>query len=531
MSVAAVPRRIPRPLTLLAGTDHKSLGLRLAGAALAFFAAGGVLALAMRTQLQVPESHFVSHDTYNQLFTMHGSTMIYLFVSPIALALGVYVVPLQIGAAGLWAPRAALAGLWVFLAGGLTMYAGFLTASGAGKSGWTAFDPLSNSTYSPGVGQDFWIFGVMLSAAGLTAIAGCILMTILRRAAPDMTMLRLPVFTWTALVTSLMTVTSFPVLVAAMGMLWVDRQFGGVFGGPDGAIDYQHLFWFYGHPVVYVMFFPFLGAVAEVVAVFSGKRFFGYRAAVLSLLAFTALSMAVWAHHMFATGQVPNRYFSLTSTALLVPAGVEYFDLLATTWRGRIRLTVPMLFALAFIVQFLVGGLTGIFVASPPLDYHVTDTYFVVAHFHYTLLAGSVFGLFAGLYYWFPKATGAMLREGLGRAHFVLMAIGTNLAFFPMFLLGWDGMRRRIATYPAGEHWQGLNVLSTIGAWLIAISMVIFAVNLVSSLRRRVPAGDDPWQGQTLEWATTSPPPPHNFDALPPVRSHAPLLDLREEAR
>jgi cytochrome c oxidase subunit 1 len=514
-------------LRALASTDHKQVGFNLAAAAIGFFFLGGLMALAMRTQLQSPAGSFVSHDAYNQLFTMHGSTMIYLFVSPIAIALGVYFVPLQIGAVELVGPRTALFGLWTFLAGGLAMQSGWLTAKGAGKAGWTAFDPLSDSSNTPGIGMDFWVFGVFLSALGLTLIAACILLTVLRRRAPGMTMLRLPVFTWSMVVTCLMTVTSFPVLLLAMALLWVERQWGGVFDSSGGPIAYQNLFWFYGHPVVYVMFFPFVGAVAEVVATFSRKRFFGYVPLVLSLLAFTGLSMAVWGHHMFATGQIPNMYYSLTSTALLIPAGVEYFDLIATMVGGAILLRTPMLFAIGFIVQFLIGGLSGIFVASPPLDYHVHDTFLVVGHFHYTLFAGSVFGLLAGFYYWFPKVTGALLREGLGKVHFWLMVIGTNLTFAPMFPLGWEGMQRRIADYRDHPEWQTLNVLSTIGVWIVAVSLVVAIVNVVVSLRRREPAGADPWEGQTLEWATTSPPPRHNFDALPEVRSYAPLLDRR----
>jgi cytochrome c oxidase subunit I len=296
-------------------------------------------------------------------------------------------------------------------------------------------------------------------------------------------------------------------------------------------VTYQHLFWFYGHPVVYVMFFPFVGAVGEVLAVFSGRRFFGYRWFTVSILLFAALSMSVWAHHMFTIEGVAVRYFSLTSTLLVIPAGIEYFDLVGTLSGGRIRLQVPMLFALAFLVQFLVGGLTGIWIASPPLDNHDNNSYFIVAHFHYTLLAGSVFGLFAGLYHWWPKVTGGLLREGLGRWHFWLLAIGTNLTFFPQFLLGQEGMARRIADYPARLGWGDLNLISTIGSYVIAVSLVVLAVNMVVSLRRPVPAGDDPWGGHTLEWATTSPPPAHNFDTLPAIRSFAPLLDLREAQR
>jgi cytochrome c oxidase subunit 1 len=514
-------------LDVIAGTDHKRTAMRLAAVAIAFFTAGGVAALLMRANLATPHSEVVGTDTYNQLFTMHGSTMIYLFFTPMAFALGLYLVPLQVGAAEVAGPRTALASLWLVLGGGVMMWSGFLTNNGAAKSGWTAFDPLSDTPYAPGIGMDLWIFGVALATLGALLLAGCILATIVSKRAPGVTMLRLPPFTWTMVATCLMTLVSFPVLIVALVLLWVEREYGGVFTGSGGAIAYQHLFWFYGHPVVYVMFFPFVGAVAEVIAVFSRRRFFGYRAFALSILAFAALSTSVWAHHMFATDQVANRYFSLTSTSLVVPAGIEYFDLIATMIGGAILLRTPMLFAIGFVLQFLVGGLSGVFIGSPTLNYHVTDSYFIVAHFHYTLFAGSLFGLFGGIYYWFPKWTGVTLREGLGRLHFVLLVIGANLTFFPMFILGYDGMPRRIASYPPSTGWQDLNMLASAGAGVIAIALIVFAINLVVSLRHPVPAGPDPWGGHTLEWATSSPPPRHNFAALPPVRSFAPLLDLR----
>jgi cytochrome c oxidase subunit 1 len=524
-TVAIAP---PDPRRTIAPTDHKALGVRTAVTALVFFAAGGVLALLMRAELARPGLQVVSHDTYNALFTMHGSTMIYLFVTPIALALGLYLMPLQVGATGLAGARFALAGWWLLVLGGIVMWSGFLMQGGAADVTWSGFDPLSNGVNSPGRSTDAWIHGVILATSGETLMAGSILATLLRRRASGMTMLRMPVFSWTMLATVLMVLLSFPVLVVTMSLLWADRQWGGVFTSPDGPVIYQHLFWFYGHPVVYVMFFPFVGAVGEVVAVFSSRRFFGYRYFTVAVLLFAALSMSVWAHHMFTIEGVAVRFFSLTSTLLVIPAGIEYFDLVGTLAGGRIRLRVPMLFALGFLVQFLIGGLTGIWVASPALDNHENNSYFVVAHFHYTLLAGSVFGLFAGLYYWWPKVTGWMLREGLGRVHFWLFAIGTNLTFFPQFLLGQEGMTRRIADYPAASGWGDLNLLSTVGAYVVAAAMVVFALNVVLSARRRVEAGDDPWEAQTLEWATTSPPPPHNFDALPPIRTHAPLLDRRE---
>ncbi|MEA2195048.1 MAG: cytochrome c oxidase subunit, partial [Solirubrobacteraceae bacterium] len=355
----------------------------------------------------------------------------------------------------------------------------------------------------------------------------CILATIVRRRAPGMALLHMSVFTWSELVSALMVVFAFPAAVVAMALLYADRHGAAIFESVSGQVAYQHLFWFYGHPVVYVMFFPFTAIALEVIAVFAGRPLFGYKAFVLSILAFAAMSMAVWGHHMFATGHVENKYFAMTSTALLIPAGIEYFDAGATLLGGALRMRTPMLFAIAFFVQFLIGGLSGIFVASPPLDYHVTDSYVVVGHFHYTLFAGSVFGLFAGVYYWFPKVTGALLREGLGKVHFWLMVLGTNLAFLPMLWVGYRGMARRVADYPDRPGLHTANTIETIGAFLIAVAMVVFVVNVVASLRRRRPGGDDPWQGHTLEWATPSPPPRHNFDALPPVRSYAPLYDAR----
>jgi cytochrome c oxidase subunit I len=528
LSTVTLPARAA-PLRTLASTDHKRVAVGAGAVAFAFFIAGGVLALVMRSQLAA-DGGVVSQDTYNQLFTMHGSTMVYLFVVPVALAAGLYFVPLQVGAAAVAGPRMALAGLWLLVLGGLTMWAGFLTSGGAAAASWWGFDPLSDAIHSPGSGMELWIFGVVMATAGQMLWAGCVLVTALRCRAPGMTLMRMPVFTWSMVATCLLVVFAFPALIVALALLWAQRHFGGVLDGGLGAVDYQQLFWFYGHPVVYVMFFPFIGMVGEVVATFCGRRFFGHSAFILALLAFAGLSMTVWAHHMFTMGQVTNKYFALTSTALIVPAGIEYLDLLGTIWRGRLRFSAAFLFALGFIVQFLVGGLTGIVLASPPLDYGLNMSYFVVAHFHYTIFAGSAFGLFAGVYYWFPKVTGVLLRERLGKLHFLLMAIGTNLTFFPMFVLGAEGMTRRIADYPSSSGWKSLNELETVGAGVIALSVLAFVVNVVVSLRARQAAGDDPWRGQTLEWATSSPPPRHNFHALPPIRSFAPLLDLREDS-
>jgi cytochrome c oxidase subunit I len=530
VSVAA-PARVPRGMLGAAvGLDHKAIAARTGAAALFFFLAGGILALLMRAELAQPGMQITSHAAYGELFTMHGSTMIYLFLTPAALALGVYLVPLQVGAAEIAWPRLALAGFWLIVLGGVVMWSGFLTRSGAGSAAWTAEYPQSSALNSPGTGMDLWCVGVILAALGPMLMAGAVLATIAGRRAPGMTLLRMPVLTWSMLVTCLMVVASFPALILAMSLLLADRHGMRIFDSTGGPAAYQNLFWFYGHPVVYVMFFPFLGAVVEVIATHSGRRVLGHSAIVVSLLVFTALSMSVWGHHMFTTGQVANGYFSTTSTLLAIPAGLEYLAMIGTMVGGAIVFRTPMLFALGFIVQFLVGGLSGIWVASPTLDYQAHDSYIVVAHFHYTLLAGSAFGLFAAVYHWWPKVTGRLLGERLGRAHFWLMVVGTNMTFIPQFVLGQEGMPRRVANYSPAWGWGDLNLVSSIGAGIIALSVLVFLVNVAwTAVAGRV-AGADPWGGHTLEWATTSPPPRLNFEApLPPVRSFAPLLDARGE--
>ncbi len=508
----------------LLSADHKVVAIRAVVVAAVFFAGAGILALLMRAELAEPGLQVVSRAGYTQLFTMHGSTMIFLVVIPLALAACLYLVPLQIGARGLSWPRWAFAGQWLIALGGVVMWTGWLTREGAGRAGWYAYDPLARTPATPGPGMDLWLCGAIMATLGAIFIAAAVLATIVRRRAPGMTMLRLPVFTWTALASCLLVVCAFPSLVVAFGLLVAERRGARILD----PIAYQHLFWFYGHPAVYVMFFPFVGLVAEVASALSGRRFFGYRAFVLALLAFTALSMSAWAHHMFTTGSVPSRLFALTSTALIVPAGIEYFDIIATLWRGVVRFTTAMLFVFGFLLQFLLGGLSGIFVASPVLDYHAQDSYIVVAHFHYTLFAGSLFGLFAGLYFYWPKVTGRYLSERLGRIHFATLVAGTTLTFLPMFILGRDGMARRLADYPDDAGWTVLNAISTAGAGLIAIGTLLFLLSATTSFLRARSAPADAWgSGMTLEWATSSPPPAHNFDALPPIRSYAPLYDLR----
>ncbi len=505
-------------------TDHKVVAIRAGVVAAIFFAGAGVLALLMRAELAQPGLQVVSRAGYTQLFTMHGSTMIFLVVLPVALAACLYLVPLQIGAVQVSGARWAFAGQWLIALGGVVMWTGWLTREGAGRAGWYAYDPLARTPATPGPGMDLWLCGAVMATLGTIFIAAVVLTTIVRRRMPSMTMLRLPVFTWTALASCLLVVFAFPSLVVAFGLLLAERHGARVMD----PVAYQHLFWFYGHPAVYVMFFPFVGMVAEAASTLSDRRFFGYRAFVLALLAFTALSMSAWAHHMFTTGAVPSRLFALTSTALIVPAGIEYFDTIATLWRGALRFNTAMLFVFGFLLQFLVGGMSGVFVASPVLDYHAQDSYIVVAHFHYTLFAGSMFGLFAGLYLYWPKITGRYLSERLGRIHFALLVVGTNLTFMPMFFLGEQGMARRLADYPDRGGWSALNLASSAGAAFIALGTLLFCVSVALSFLRARDAPADAWgTGMSLEWATSSPPPPHNFDALPPVRSYAPLYDLR----
>lgn len=519
----------------LVTTDHKRIGLLILGTAFALFLVIGAVAVTMRTQLAQPDETIVSPQVYNQMFTFHGTGMIALAITPFALGLGVYLVPLQVGAPTIVAPRATLLGYWLYVGGAVSLILAAVIPDGGAASGWWGYTPLSNSVYSPGHGMDLWVLGVFLAACGMLIIAATLTWTMITRRAPGMTMMRMPVFCWSELVTCFMTLASFPSLLAAMGLLGLERISPATFESNFTNVLYEHLFWFYGHPVVYVMFFPFVGCVAEVVATFSGRKFFGYKGTVLALLVFAAGSMSVWGHHMFATNQVTNDYYSLTSIFLAIPAGIEYFAILGTILGGRHRYPAAMLYALAWIPQFLIGGLTGILIAFPAIDYNVNDSYFIVGHFHYTLFAGSVFGFFAGVYFWFPKATGIMLSERLGKLNFTLAIIGTNVTFLPFFGLGFLGMSRRVATYQRGLGFGTLNLVSTIGAYIIALSMLIFIYNVYHSVRRKVPAPPNPWHAFTLEWATSSPPPRFNFNArypVPKIRSYAPLLDIwlaREE--
>jgi cytochrome c oxidase subunit I len=512
----------------LVTTDHKRIGVMYAVTSLVFFAIGGVLALVMRTELAEAELQVVSTETYNQFFTMHGTIMMFLFATPMAAALANYLVPLHVGAPDMAFPRLNAISYWLFLGGGLVLLSSFLTSGGPPDFGWTGYAPLSNAIYSPGVGADLWIMSLALTGVSTTLTAVNVVTTVICLRAPGMTMFRMPLFTWTMLVVSVLILLTFPVITATFLMLFFDRNLDSVFfDATDGGVPilWQHLFWFFGHPEVYIVALPFFGVISEVVPVFSRKPVFGYTAFVLATLAIGAYSVTTWAHHMFATGDVHSSFFAATTLLIAVPTGVKIFNWIFTMWGGRLSFRTPMLFALAFIVVFLIGGLTGPMLAVPDFDRHVTDTYFVVAHMHYVLLGSAVFAMFAGVYYWWPKVTGWMLGEGLGRAQVVVMFVGFNLTFFPQHVLGVEGMPRRYAEYPNDAQWEPLNLLSTIGSMALAIGVALFPLNVVLSRRRRIPAGDDPWEGNTLEWATTSPPPPHNFDRLPVVRSERPVHD------
>jgi cytochrome c oxidase subunit 1 len=544
MTLVAEPRvdSIPEPeperratglLAFLTSTDHKRIGIAYMVTAFVFFLIGGALAEVIRAQLYNPQSTLVSEGNYDQLFTMHGSIMMFLFLGPMAFGLANYFVPLQIGARDMAFPRLNAMSYWFYLFGGLTMLAGFLTSDGAASFGWTAYAPLSEVTRSPGYGADLWIIALLLTGLSGVLTAVNIVATVLTMRAPGMTMFRMPIFTWNMLVTSVLVLIAFPVLTSAGAMLFADRHLQAhIFDTAGGGqpILWQHLFWFFGHPEVYILVLPYFGVITEVLPVFSWRPVFAYPGLVLATFAIASLSVGVWAHHMFTTGAVTLPYFSGLSMLIAVPTGVKYFNWIGTMWGGRIRFPAAMKFAIGFLVTFLVGGLSGVLLASAPIDFHVQDTYFVVAHMHYVLFGGSVFALYAGIFYWFPKVTGRRLSERLGTIQFWLMFVGFQMTFFVQHLLGLEGMPRRVASYLPTDDFTTYNRISTIGAAILGASTLPFLWNVWRTLRRGpADAGDDPWDGgQTLEWATSSPPPPHNFDRpLPPIRSHHPVWDAR----
>ena len=513
--------------------DHKKIGILYIVTAFVFFLLGGVLALIMRWELAQPGQDVVSPETYNQLFTMHGSIMMFLFAVPMAVGLANYLLPLQIGAPDVAFPRLNALSYWLFAGGGLIMVSGFLTSRGAADFGWTAYAPLSDAIHSPGPGADLWIVALIVTGVGTTLGAVNLITTIICLRAPGMTMFRMPVFTWNMLIVSAMVVLAFPVLTSGLALLYADRHIGTrFFEASEGTtpVLWQHLFWFFGHPEVYIVALPFFGVITEILPVFSRKRIFGYRGFVFATLAIASLSTAVWAHHMFTTGAINLPFFSAMTLLIAVPTGVKFFNWIGTMWRGQITFESPMLFAIGFLLVFLVGGLTGPMIAAPPFDFHVHDTYFIVAHMHYVLFGTAAFGWFAGLYFWFPKFTGRLLDERLAKAHFWLTFVGFNLTFWPHHLLGLRGMPRRVSDYEPEAGWTFLNLLSSLGAAVLAVSMVVLAVNFWRTWKRGTPAGDDPWEANSLEWATSSPPPEHNFHSLPPIRSERPVADARHAA-
>jgi cytochrome c oxidase subunit 1 len=515
---------------LLRTTDHKVIGMLYLVTSMAFFMVGGGMAMLMRAELARPGLQFLSNEQYNQLFTMHGTIMLLLYATPILFAFANLVLPLQIGSPDVAFPRLNAFSYWLFLFGGCMVLSGFLTPGGAADFGWFAYTPLSDAMHSPGVGGDLWIMGLVL--AGLGTILGGVNMvtTVVCLRAPGMTMFRMPIFTWNIFVTSLLILLAFPILTAALLGLAADRHLGAHVFDPatGGAILWQHLFWFFGHPEVYIVALPFFGIVSEVFPVFSRKPLFGYKGLVFATLAIAALSVVVWAHHMYATGAVLLPFFAFTTFLIAVPTGVKFFNWIGTMWRGQITFETPMLFAVGFLVTFLFGGLSGILLAAPPIDFHVSDTYFVVAHFHYVLFGTIVFATFSGIYFWYPKITGRMYNEPLGKLHFWGTFIGFHATFLVQHWLGNEGMMRRYADYLPSDGFTTLNTFSTVGAFVLGASTLPFLWNMFRSYRYGpVVTVDDPWGfGNSLEWATSCPPPRHNFTELPRIRSERPAFEL-----
>jgi cytochrome c oxidase subunit 1 len=525
-----------KPVTLwLTTTDHKLIGIMYMVTGFLSFILAGIFALVIRIQLSVPNNQVVSPDVYNQLVSAHGVTMIFFFVTVFMTGIANYMVPIMIGARDMAFPRVNLLGFWMIPVGLLIYYAAFLTPGGALNAGWTGYPPLIEKAANPGLGVDFWAISLMLWAVSGIMASVNFLTTIVALRAPGMTFTRLPLFVWAQISTSILLLAVGAPLAAAMILTEFDRQFGTNFFTTQGRpVLYQHLFWFFGHPEVYIMILPGFGMISEIIPVFSRKPIFGYNTMVGALFGIVFLSVAVWAHHMFTVGLniYLETFFMIMTMAIAVPTGIKFFNWIATAWGGSIEFTVPMKYAFGFMATFLIGGITGIYLSSVPVDTQLHQSYYVVAHLHYVLFGGSVFTIFAGICYWFPKITGRKLNENLGNWAFWTVFIGFNGTFLVMHTLGLEGMVRRIQTYPGGfgeEGWGATNTFITISSFLIAISVLIFVIDVVYSWRHGEPAGDDPWGGNTLEWATTSPPPPYNFERVPPVRSFMPLRDLRAE--
>lgn len=534
-AVPAVRRRAYATAGWLRTVDHKDIGLLYIFLGVAFLIVGGLEALLIRVQLATPEARILGPGAYGQIFTMHGLTMIFLVAVPLLIGFANYLVPLMIGAADVAFPRLNALSFWLTLFGGLLLYFSFV-AGGAPDQGWFAYAPLTERSQSPGPGIDYYIFGLAITGAGTIIGALNLAVTILLLRCRGMIFGRIPLFVWMTLVTSVLILAAYPVLTAALVMLFVDRHLAGQFFNPTGGgnpVLWQHLFWSFGHPEVYIVVLPAFGMISEIIPVFSGKPIFGYRFIAASSVAIGLLSFSVWAHHMFAVGlgDAEDAFFSVASMLIAVPTGVKVLNWVATMRRGRIRLLTPMLFALGFIVVFVIGGLTGVSLAIVPIDLVVTDTYYVVAHLHYVLFGGTVMAVLAGAHYWYPKMSGRMYDERLGRISFWTIFAGLNITFLPMHWLGIVGMVRRMWTYPAETGWGPLNLFISAGAFVLAAGVALVVLNLARSLRHGAPAGDDPWDAFTLEWATASPPPPGNFAAPPTVRGRRPLWDRKHPDR
>ncbi|HEY3215653.1 MAG TPA: cytochrome c oxidase subunit I [Candidatus Eisenbacteria bacterium] len=509
--------------------DHKRIGILYGTTAFVFFLIGGLEALMIRIQLARPENDFVSPDFYNQLFTMHGTTMIFLAVMPFSASFFNFIIPLQIGARDVAFPRLNAFSYWVFLLGGLFLNLSFFLG-GAPDVGWFGYSNLTSKQFSPGHGVDFWAIGLQILGISSLAAAFNFIVTIINMRAPGMKLMRMPVFVWMTLVTAFLIILAFPVITVALVFLLFDRFTGTNFYAPAMGADpvlWQHLFWLFGHPEVYILILPAMGIVSEVLPTFSRKPLFGYPVVVYSGIFIGFMGWGVWSHHMFAVGLGPiaDSFFALTTMLIAIPTGVKIFNWIATMWGGRVELKTPMLFAIGFISMFIMGGLSGVMHASPPADLQQTDTYFVVAHIHYVLFGGAIMGLFAGIYYWFPKITGRLLDERLGKLHFWLNLIAMNVTFFPMHFVGLLGMPRRVYTYAPHMGFDTMNWVSTAGAFAIAVATLVFVWNILRSVGNGEITGSNPWGGATLEWAIPSPPPPHNFGSLPTVHSVHPLWE------